>query len=255
MKYLRPFIKTILVTAWFTLISVCVALTNWRRGWRGVAKAAEWTRVWARGASRLAGIRVKVIGDPGQFKSGLIVSNHLGYLDIPAHASVFAIRFAPKAEMKYWPFLGQMTSLGRPVWIDRKSPTKAKKTEEIMVETMRNGISMLVYPEGTSTDGEHGLLPFKSTPFAAAAELSLPIQPTLLFYRGFPDDGKPLAWFGSQSLLPHIWRTLGRKRVEVDVHILPVITPYSGENRKELALRVHEIMEKEYWRIKHHAHG
>ena len=180
----------------------------------------------------------------------MIVGNHQGYLDIVAHASIFRIRFAPKKEIRSWPFLGFMISLNRPVWIDRKSRQKSKETAEEMVATMQNGIAMLVYPEGTSTDGQHGLLPFKSTPFEAAAELSLPIQPTLLFYEGVPKQTEPLAWYGDQKLLPHVWRILGLKEIRMRVYVLPVVYPKSGENRKELALRVHDLMEKEYWRVK-----
>ena len=189
-------------------------------------------------------------GDPEAFEGGLIVGNHQGYLDIVAHASIFRIRFAPKKEIRSWPFLGFMISLNRPVWIDRKSRQKSKETAEEMVATMQNGIAMLVYPEGTSTDGQHGLLPFKSTPFEAAAELSLPIQPTLLFYEGVPKQTEPLAWYGDQKLLPHVWRILGLKEIRMRVYVLPVVYPKSGENRKELALRVHDLMEKEYWRGK-----
>ena len=143
-----------------------------------------------------------------------------------------------------------MISLNRPVWIDRKSRQKSKEAAEEMEATMQNGISMLVYPEGTSTDGQPGLLPFKATPFEAAAELALPIQPTLLFYEGVPKQTEPLAWYGDQELLPHVWRILGLKEIKMRVYVLPVVHPEPGEDRKALALRVHDLMEREYWRVK-----
>ena len=222
MALIRRLVRALLLFCWFLILTIWVALINRKKGWDGVAKAAAWTRLWARGSARIAGHRITVYGDPEAFEGGLIVGNHQGYLDIVAHASIFRIRFAPKKEIRSWPFLGFMISLNRPVWIDRKSRQKSKETAEEMVATMQNGIAMLVYPEGTSTDGQHGLLPFKSTPFEAAAELSLPIQPTLLFYEGVPKQTEPLAWYGDQELLPHVWRILG----------------------------VHDLMEKEYWRVK-----
>ena len=250
MALIRRLVRGSMLFGWFFILTVWVALVNRRKGWDGVAKAAEWTRLWARGSAWIANHRITVYGDPDAFQGGLIVGNHQGYLDIVAHASTFCIRFAPKKEIRSWPFLGFMIGLNRPVWIDRKSRQKSKETAEEMVETMRNGIAMLVYPEGTSTDGMHGLLPFKSTPFEAAAELSLPIQPTLLFYEGVPKQTEPLAWYGEQKLLPHIWRILGLKEIRMRVYILPIIRPEPGEDRKALARRVHDMMEKEYWRVK-----
>lgn len=250
MALIRRLVRVILLFGWFFSLTVWVALVNRKKGWKGVADAAAWTRFWARGSARIAGHRVTVYGEPEAFDGGLIVSNHLGYLDIVAHASVFRIRFAPKKEIRSWPLLGFMISLNRPVWIDRKSRQKSKEAADEMAATMQNGVAMLVYPEGTSTDGEHGLLPFKSTPFEAAAELALPIQPTLLFYEGVPKQTEPLAWYGDQELLPHVWRILGLKEIKMRVYVLPVVYPEPGEDRKALALRVHDLMEREYWRVK-----
>ena len=250
MALIRRLVRALLLLFWFLILTVWVALVNRKKGWDGVAEAAAWTRLWARGSARIAGHKITVYGNPEAFEGGLIVGNHQGYLDIVAHASIFRIRFAPKKEIRSWPFLGFMISLNRPVWIDRKSRQKSKEAAEEMEATMQNGIAMLVYPEGTSTDGQHGLLPFKSTPFEAAAELALPIQPTLLFYEGVPKQTEPLAWYGDQELLPHVWRILGLKEIKMRVYVLPVVHPEPGEDRKALALRVHDLMEREYWRVK-----
>lgn len=250
MALIRRLVRALLLLLWFLILTVWVALVNRKKGWDGVANAAAWTRLWARGSARIAGHKIIVYGNPEAFEGGLIVGNHQGYLDIVAHASIFRIRFAPKKEIRSWPFLGFMISLNRPVWIDRKSRQKSKEAAEEMEATMQNGIAMLVYPEGTSTDGQHGLLPFKSTPFEAAAELALPIQPTLLFYEGVPKQTEPLAWYGDQELLPHVWRILGLKEIKMRVYVLPVVHPEPGEDRKALALRVHDLMEREYWRVK-----
>ncbi len=251
MGFVRRVCRVTALCCWFFLTMGIVMVINRSKGWDGVARAVHWTRIWARGACRLAGVHVEVIGDPDAFPGGLIVGNHQGYLDILSHASIFKIRFAPKIEMKRWPVLGYMTSLNRPVWIDRTSRQKSREAAEQMMESLRHHVSMLVYPEGTSTDGKHGLLPFKSTPFEAAAAVGLPIQPTLLFFESTPVS-EPLAWYGDARLLPHAWRVLGLKEVRVKAYILPQITPLPGEPRKELAVRVHDLMEKEYWRIRNH---
>ena len=250
-KFFRRLFRLFKVIWWFVVSSCRVHRDQkGRSGWDAIACSARHAREWARGSAEIADFELVVHGDPEQFPGGLLVSNHQGYLDILTHAAIFPIRFAPKQEMRRWPVLGPFVAQSHPIWIDRTSRQKSKDAAEEMIATLEHKINLLVYPEGTSTDGQHGLLPFKSTPFEAAAELSLPIQPTLLFYEGVPKQTEPLAWYGDQKLLPHVWRILGLKEIRMRVYVLPVVYPKSGENRKELALRVHDLMEKEYWRVK-----
>ena len=248
MLWLRRIVKIILVLLWGLLLMLPAAVsllccTRWTR----VRRGAVWARRWARGAAWCAGVRCAVHGEIPDAGGKLLVSNHLGYLDILAHGAIFPIRFAPKAEIKYWPLLGQLVALNAPVWIDRTSPHKARQYSEEFRATLEHGISLLVYPEGTSSDGRHGLLPFKSTPFAALPENGT-ILPMVLFYREEPSGGAPGAWFGDISFPAHVWGVLGLKRINIDVFIMPEMQPLPGETRKELASRVREAMEKEYYR-------
>ena len=217
--------------------------------WRRVKLGAFWARFWGRGAAFFSGVRVRVFGKVPSGSGHLVVSNHLGYLDILAHASVFLLRFAPKAEIRKWPFFGWLTALGVPVWIDRKNPRMSARYAEEFQQTMAHDINMLVYPEGTSTDGKHGLLPFKSTPFAAVLDSRTPILPTLLFYRDRNGGESTAAWHDDTSFGVHLWRYLGSRGVDIDMYILPETTISGTESRKELAAHMHDIMEKEYWKI------
>ena len=114
-------------------------------------------------------------------------------------------------------------------------------------ETMDHQIPLIIYPEGTSTDGKHGILPFKSTPFEAIATTNLPILPLITVFDD-PPDGGCLAWFGHATLLPHIIRVFGYPKINVHLYILPIVYP-EGRSRKELAADVHGLMEKRYWEI------
>ena len=251
MKLLRRLCRCAGLFCWFSAAGIYTMIVNPRRGWAGRRRAAEIARVWAAVSARIAGLRIRVHGDPAAFSGGLVVGNHQGYLDIPVHASVFPLRFAPKAEMRRWPFLGWIVGLSRPVWIDRSSRQKSREVAEEIAETLRQRISMVVYPEGTSSDGEHGLLPFKSTPFEAAVDAGAPILPVITLFRCEGEDpGGPLAWFGDAELLPHVWRILGLRRIEADLYLLDPVTPHPGEGRKELADRVREKMNEAYWRIR-----
>ena len=252
MGILRAVYRLTAVTGWFVFLSLWVWMFNRKKGVEGGRKAAEYTRLWARGALRIINMELTVYGNPGKFSGGLVVSNHQSYLDVLIHGSVFPLRFAPKIEMKSWPFIGFMTGLSRPVWIDRSSRQKSRESAEAMTETMRGGIPMIVYAEGTTTDGQHGLLPFKSTPFEAAAEAGLPIQPVLTFYHPVPGGKFSLSWFGHAKLLPHVWKLVQLKHIRADLHVMEPVMPLPGEERKALAVRIHDMMESEYWRIRNH---
>ena len=251
--YIRRIVRFWKVVWWFIVSSIRVHRDQkGRSGWDAVACSARHAREWARGSARIFNFEIEVHGDPQQFPGGLIVSNHQGYLDILTHAAIFPIRFAPKMEMRKWPVLGPFVAQSRPIWINRTSRQKSKEAADEMIATLEHKINLLVYPAGTSTDGEHGLLPFKSTPFEAAVEAGCRIQPLLTFFSSGDPNAYPLAWFGHAALFPHIWRILGLSHVKADVYILPVVEPVPGENRKELAARVHELMCAEYKRIKGH---
>ncbi len=248
MKVFRKIFKLFLVFCWFIVMAV-VALPGLLCGRRGIRINARIARVWAAGIVRILGMRLAVEGDPRAFAGGLIVSNHTGYVDILTEASVFPIRFAPKVEIRSWPFLGWYVALSRPIWINRQSRSKAAAVAHELEQTLRDGISTLIYPEGTSTDGEHGLLPFKSTAFEAACRTGQPILPVLIKYR-LPDDGYPVAWYGDMNMPMHAWHLLGQPRINATLRILEQIVPLPGEDRKHLAVRVHEFMDAEFRRMR-----
>lgn len=247
MRLLRRVIKIILLLFWSIITALPAALSLLPvRSWARVRRGAFWAQIWCTGAAKIAGVKIIAHGSSRNISGKLLVSNHLGYLDILAHGSLFPIRFTPKAEIKKWFFLGPLVALGNPVWIDRRARIKSAHYAEIFRETMLNGVSLLVYPEGTSSDGKHGLLPFKSTVFAALPE-SGKIVPMVIFYRETPADSAPAAWFGDISFPAHVWGVLGLKEIKIDVFIMPEMEKMPGEERKGLANRVRDAMQKEYY--------
>lgn len=242
MALLRRCFRLSFVIVWF-LITGLMAFPFLIGGWGAIRCVCKVTRLWGSGLARIINLKVNIIGDISSFKGGLIVSNHMGYFDILAHSSVFPIRFSPKKEISRWPLLGWYLGLNRPIWIDRRSKQKSQKTMNKFRMTMKNGIPLIVYPEGTSTSGLKGILPFKSTPFEAAVSENCPILPIVTIYKD-----KSVSWWGEMTLLPHIWKVSGYKEIEVDLHVLPVVYP-EGRSRKEMAQYVHDLMEEKYWKI------
>lgn len=88
------------------------------------------------------------------------------------------------------------------------------------------------------------MLPFKSTAFEVVCRHDIPILPVLILYHPHR-DGFRLPWIDDDRLLPHFWQLIGYKRTVIEIHILSKIY-HRDENRKELAVRVHDLMEKKY---------
>lgn len=247
MIFARRLRKIILLSVWFFITLFLTALdTVFRRKWSAIRTGAKWTKIWSKYSGKIVGLKVTVHGDIREVSGKLIVSNHTGYLDIVAQGTLFPLRFAPKIEMRKWPLFGQLIELSHPVWVDRVNRSRAGQTAQEFKETLEHGLSLLVYPEGTSTDGRHGLLPFKSTAFEAALAADVPLLPVFVFHRGVPENMFDPAWYGDIGFLRHIWGVLGLKEIHTHMYIMPVIPLQKGENRKQLAQRVWALMSEYY---------
>ncbi|MBQ9503215.1 MAG: 1-acyl-sn-glycerol-3-phosphate acyltransferase [Lentisphaeria bacterium] len=247
MNGIRRISRIILLSLWSLLFFPAVTLDClFRKKWSAVCRAAKWTQLWAAGCAFLIGMKIRVHGDPGRAAGKLVVSSHTGPLDVPAEGALFPVRFAPQAEMRHWPVFGALTALSRPVWVDRRRRTLSGETADEIAGTLRHGLSMLVYPEGTSSDGRHGLLPFKSTAFESALRTGASLLPVLIFHRAAGDPAFNPAWCGNTAFLSLAWRILGLKGIYSCVYIMPELSPAPGETRKELAERTHRVMSGYY---------
>lgn len=228
-------------TAWVVGTSLPLVM---RRGWPGITQGSHAARRWGKGIANIMGLKIRLFGDPESVHGALIVSNHLSYMDIIVHAAFFGPRFSPKSSSKKWPVIGQMIMVNRPVWINRGVRSAAKQTLEEFIGTLQHGLNLVVYPEGSSTDGKSDLIPFKSTAFATLGGNEFPLVPVLTVYR--QKAGEPtVCWYGDMTLLPHIWAISGIPEIEVELHVLPPVMP-QGRNRKELAAFMHSLMNDKY---------
>lgn len=249
MKIVRLIIRIILVLFWFIIMTpyaIYVHIKNRRKGeWalnRGLSFA---TRVWGKGLAKILGLKIRVYGNVNDVK-GMIISNHLSYVDILTLSSTFKVRFTPKKEIASWPFLGWFIKTSNPIWIDRGSKQAAKKTMKEFADNVNNGINLIIFAEGTTTDGKSGLLPFKSTVFEAVVQEKLISYPVLIKY--IESDDVPVAWYGDMTLLGHAIRLLGMKKIEAEIHILQPVEP-GDLNRKQLAEKMHSYMNLAYKNI------
>jgi len=240
MVFFRRAYRLFAIFLWSLIVVLISIPYQIRGGWRRIKGISHIAHLWSKGVARIINLNVRLSGEVSRTSGSFIVSNHLSYVDIITHGSVFPLRYSPKTDIAKWPFIGWFVNLSRPVWIDRGSRQSSKRTIRDFARTIEHGISVIIYPEGTSTDGKNGLLPFKSGSFETAVEGNLPIVPLLTRYREAP-GGPPVCWYGDMTLMPHMWQLLGVPRIEAELKILPPVLP-EGRSRKEVAAFTHELM-------------
>jgi 1-acyl-sn-glycerol-3-phosphate acyltransferase len=191
---------------------------------------------------------VRVIGAADHQGSVLFAANHVSYLDIPVLAGLLDATFVAKSEVAGWPLLGLLCKWGRTVFINR-SAAEAKAQTRMLRERLGRGESLVLFPEGTSTDGS-GVVAFNSALFNIAENLpggtNLVVQPISIAYVRTL-DGTPLVgpltelycWYGDATLLPHLTRVFGLDGAIVEVRFHTAIPVGEGTNRKHLARRCH----------------
>jgi lyso-ornithine lipid O-acyltransferase len=170
----------------------------------------------------------------------LLVSNHTGYVDILAISSVLPALYITSMDVKRTFFLGLMAELGGSLFVDRRS--KSRLLEEIaqIGDTIGTGNAVVLFPEGTSSNGE-GVLPFKMALFAVAEREGFAVTPLCIRYTKV--NGRPVSpanrdrvfYYGGIRFLPHILQLPFLRSVEVTLEFLPALTPAQRASRKEMA--------------------
>ncbi len=210
---------------------------------RGIRRATAFTRWWCRGVLFLTGVKTVVHGGPADFGGRLVISNHSSYLDILIHGAITRLRFAAKKEVRHYPVLGMLIAPGMPIWVNRESPVAAAQTLSEFRRSLDIGVNLIVYPEGTTSDGQGALRAFKSTVFQAVCGTDYPIQPIITRTRVAADGFNP-AWYGDMTMWPHMVRLLSHRYWHCDLYVLPPQYARPGETRKELAERMHGYMDE-----------
>ncbi|MFN5589918.1 MAG: lysophospholipid acyltransferase family protein [Holosporales bacterium] len=202
-------------------------------------------RLWHRCLRRLLGLEVQRFGRVHRAPPTLFVANHSSYLDIVVLGSLLKCSFIAKKEISGWPVFGFLAKLQSTVFVER-TRQQAEAQRNLVAALLAEGRNLVLFPEGTCSDG-NALLPFKSSLFGIADAFTpeqqqhIMVQPITLDYAKL--DGIPLGrvyrplvtWFGDMELASHVWGVvqLGRLGVEVTFH--PPLSLAAATSRKELS--------------------
>lgn len=191
-------------------------------------------------------IKVTVTGDEGQLERGgyVIIANHVSYVDGIVLGSIFPILFVSKREVKKWPVVGQWNVLCGSIFINRQRKGQVASLVEEMTRKLRQEANILLFPEGTSTNGEK-ILPFQTVPLAAPLRNRSIIVPVTITYKSIDDQPVTTAnrdsvyWYDDMEFVTHFWDLLALRGIEVLLAIQPKLEcfryPDNSAGRKKLA--------------------
>lgn len=235
---------------------------------RGARRFPHW---YHRQVCRVLGIRVNIEGAVARDAPVLLVSNHTSWLDIPVLSAVAPVSFVAKKEVGGWPFVSSLARLQRSVFVDRTRRQAAGDTANEIMERLMSGDAIVLFAEGTSSDGNR-VLPFKTSLFAAVKPSRSvqqggemqgrgrepAVQMVAIVYthlHGVPlgrADRPRVGWYGDMEMQSHAWALLGAGPLDVTVRISEPVPLSSFGDRKVLAMQSERAVREAVHRILRH---
>lgn len=211
-------------------------------------RARTFPNWYHRQVCRLLGVRIHLDGEVVRDRPVLLVANHTTWLDIPVLSAVAPVSFVAKKEVGTWPFVSSLARLQRSVFVDRRRRTAVGQAAGEIVARLAQGDAIVLFAEGTSSDGNR-VLPFMTSLFAAATPSSVdgPAAPdavvqtlSVVYTRlhGIPlgrADRPGVAWFGDMEMRSHAWELLKAGPLDVQIHVGAPVPLTSFASRKDLA--------------------
>lgn len=240
-------VVVLIVVVLMTLVLLPVQLMSNRFGWRLSWYLPRW---WHRVTHRMLGLRIHIHGALDPRRPLLIASNHSSWKDIIVLAAVADVVFIAKSEVKSWPVFGWLARWQRSVFIERERRRQTGSQVSEVGRRLADGEIVVLFAEGTTSDGNR-LLEFKSSLFGAAATAldasptgHVAIQPVAVAYthaHGLPLGRyfRPLAaWPGDTTLTPHLIGVLKEGAIDVQVCFGEAVVYDRHSDRKEMTREV-----------------
>ena len=204
--------------------------------------------LYHRGVCAIIGIRIHQVGQRCDDRPLLILSNHVSWLDIIVITAITPVVFVAKSEVAGWPIFGWLAKLQRTVFIERERRQKTGEATREMANRLNGGDAVVLFAEGTSSDGNR-ILPFRSALVGAVHHAlgdsthhsGVRVQPLSVAYTGIGGvpSGRALrdkmAWYGDADLMPHVLGVLASGAVDVTVSFGPAVAYDMSADRKRIA--------------------
>lgn len=200
---------------------------------------AAWLSRSSRRQLKVLGYSANVSGDIP--KAGLLFSNHLSYLDVLAVSLVTPAVFVSKSEVRHWPLFGWFAVIAGTVFVERSRRLQVGEVNREVEAALTDGALVVIFPEGTSTNGQT-ILPFRTSLLEPAAQGNHDIHVGWIHYE--LEDGNAaneVCYWGDHTFLPHAWNMLGKKTIRATLRFAKF--QRTTDDRKLLAVQLHEAVE------------
>jgi 1-acyl-sn-glycerol-3-phosphate acyltransferase len=216
------------------ILLYCVTAACAPRKTRRAARAL-WLQRASRRHLKIFGYTATVAGPVP--RRGLLVTNHLSYLDILAIAAVTPAVFVSKADVRGWPVFGWLASLAGTVFVERDRRTHVGDVNDEIQKVLDDGALVVVFPEGTSSNGTT-VLPFRTSLLEPAARSNHPVTTGWLHYELTDGDAREeVCYWGDHTFFPHLVNLTGKQSVHATIRF-GNFQKQTGD-RKELARQLH----------------
>lgn len=254
MKSLKAIVRltifVIVVTVYILWSYIChLAIFNKDKR---LAQFSRNTRAYSKFLLKVFNLKLIVKNLPPESQHCMVVSNHMGFVDILMLASTYPTIFVTSNEMRETPFLGLLTEMAGCIYVERRSRTKILEELKHIASYLKKGFRVTLYPEAQSTNGEQ-VLPFKKTLLMAASEAGVPIQPVVINFRevngisGFPMQYRDcLCWYGDLPFVKSLWGAATLGSVVGEIRFLDLVTVSQEDDRTVLAERLHAMVSENF---------
>ncbi len=247
-------LRGLFIAAFFFTMTPLLISIQWLLGKLGLPGWGFICSNYYRVLCSLLRIRVRLSGAPVRDRAVLFVSNHVSWADIVVIGSIAPVAFVAKREVASWPLVGITAKIQRTVFVDRNRRHQAGDAVSQIVERLAGGTSVVLFAEGTSSDGNR-VLPFRSALLGSVEEAAaahkggadrIVIQPMAITYTG--QHGMPMskrqrplvAWYGDLDFMPHIKRFVGEGVIDVVVSYGEPVPADGTLDRKAMTRKLHD---------------
>lgn len=223
--------------------------------WLSLSLQRRILQSWSGELLDILGIRLLIDSDDAlhAVDSGLIVTNHISWLDVFVLNAVVPMRFVAKSEVRTWPVIGWLCARAQTVFIERGKARSAARVNVQLVEMLKRGECLAVFPEGTTTDGAQ-VAHFHSSLLQPAIDAGVPVQAIALRYQdAYGQRSDAAAYIDEISFGESMWMILSARQLQVRLVAAAPLTT-AGADRRSLTQSAHQAITASLLALNDEAH-
>ncbi|BBH47879.1 lysophospholipid acyltransferase family protein [Pseudomonas sp. KU43P] len=232
-------LSRLLLVLWFGMLMASAIAVGERLGFKApLERRQRWACLFMKRLVAALPFDVRVIGELPQ-RPMLWVSNHVSWTDIPLLGMLLPLSFLSKAEVRHWPLAGWLAEKAGTLFI-RRGGGDSQRLREQIGEQLGHGRPLLIFPEGTTTDGRQ-LRTFHGRLLAGAIDRGMAVQPVAIQYLRNGETDPIAPFIGDDDLVSHLMRLFAEPRGEVCIHLLQPVGSV-GKERAALAFQAQQAI-------------